>query len=72
MSAEPRDLAPDLVKVRREFEELKRRVRESGDLDSIDWLNEFERNAQDLEFWKRPPTAIEQLHDHLKRLGVRN
>jgi hypothetical protein len=72
MSADPRDLAPDLARIRREFEELKRRVRESGDQDSIDWLSEFEHKAQDPEFWKRSPTALEQLQDHLKRLGVRN
>lgn len=71
VSAEPRDLGPDLARLRREFEAQKRRVRKLGDQASIDWLDELERKAQDPEFWEHPPSVLAQLSDHLERLGVK-
>ena len=62
---------PDLAKVRDEFEALKRRVQDAGDVDSIQQLAELERRASDPVYWENAPTVVEQLSDHLKRLGIR-
>jgi hypothetical protein len=71
MSAEPRDLTPDLVRLRRGFEEQKRRAQKSGDRASTEWLDELERMAQDPEFWAHPPSVLAQLRDHLDRLDIK-
>ena len=67
---EPREV-PDLAKLRDEFETQKRRVREAGDVESIQRLAELERRASDPSYWENAPTVAEQLSDHLKRLGIK-
>lgn len=71
MNARPEHLAPDLARLRNEFEAEKRRVLESGNEESIKRLEELERKAGDPAYWAEAPSVVEQLSDHLKRLGVK-
>ena len=66
----PRE-TPDLARLRTEFEIEKRRVEESGDAESIRRLAELEARASDPSFWENAPSALAQLSDHLKRLGIK-
>jgi hypothetical protein len=64
-------IAPDLARLRREFETEKRRVLETGDSESIERLAVLERDAADASYWANAPSVVEQLSDHLKRLGIK-
>ena len=62
---------PDLARIRDEFETLKRRVREAGDLERLQQLEDLERRASEPSFRENAPTVAEQLSDHLQRLGIK-
>lgn len=70
MSVEPVNTPPDLGRLRREWEDEKRRIREAGDPESLEWLQRIEREEKDGTLMDCPP-VLEQLSDHLKRLGVK-
>jgi hypothetical protein len=61
---------PDLAKIRDDFETLKQRVRDAGDLERLQELEDLERRVSEPSFREHAPTVAEQLSDHLKRLGI--
>jgi len=56
--------------LRASFEDQKRRVLEAGDEDAIAQINELERRAADQAVWDSAPSVLDQLADHLRRLGI--
>jgi len=59
-----------MTALRRDFEAQKRRVHDAGDAGGIEQLEELERKAADPSFWESAPSVLDQLSDHLRRLGI--
>ena len=59
-----------LSTLRAEFEAQRLRVLEAGDTDAIGELQELEQRAADPSYWDNAPSVLDQLSDHLKRLGI--